>query len=78
MRSSSYPSALLIDKTDPLSLANENSTAAVSKYLFTHAVIQAGRERWADIDDEERGSSFRFTFARNVKVHLMCKFRATL
>lgn len=47
------------------------SGSAIVKYRFALSLIEAGRERWSTVPGEERGSTFRFTFARNVKVHLM-------
>ncbi|GAA5918257.1 hypothetical protein JCM6882_005132 [Rhodosporidiobolus microsporus] len=47
------------------------SAEAASQYRFILGLLQQGGERWADVPEEDKGSTFRFTFARKVKVHLM-------
>lgn len=60
----------LVGAADHLS-CTANSYLAIAKYLYTLSIVEAGRERWADVSEDDKGSSFRFTFARNVKVHLV-------
>ncbi|CEQ39235.1 SPOSA6832_00738, partial [Sporobolomyces salmonicolor] len=47
------------------------SAAACSQYRFVLGLLQEGRERWADVPEDDKGSTFRFTFERKVKMHLV-------
>ncbi|GAA5992835.1 hypothetical protein JCM5350_005623 [Sporobolomyces pararoseus] len=44
---------------------------ACSQFRFVLGLLQEGRERWKDIPEEDRGTTFRFTFERKVKMHLV-------
>ncbi|GAA5842606.1 hypothetical protein JCM3766R1_004874 [Sporobolomyces carnicolor] len=44
---------------------------ACSQFRFVLGLLQEGRERWKDVSDDDRGSTFRFTFERKVKMHLV-------
>ncbi|GAA5908296.1 hypothetical protein JCM8208_000369 [Rhodotorula glutinis] len=44
---------------------------AASQYRFVLGLLSEGRERWQDVGEEEKGSTFRFTFERKVKMHLL-------
>lgn len=43
----------------------------MNRYHFALEVIEAGRKLWADVKDEDRGTTFQLTFARGVKVATM-------
>ncbi|GAA5922034.1 hypothetical protein JCM1841_003128 [Sporobolomyces salmonicolor] len=47
------------------------TAAACSQYRFVLGLLQEGRERWADVPEDDKGSTFRFTFERKVKMHLV-------
>ncbi|ORY54867.1 hypothetical protein BCR35DRAFT_310223 [Leucosporidium creatinivorum] len=61
-----------------LAEAQGDTYLALSKYLYALGIVEAGRERWVDVSDDDRGSSFRFTFARNLKVHIMLALETAL
>lgn len=44
---------------------------AASQYRFVLGLLSEGRERWQDVDEDDKGSTFRFTFERKVKMHLL-------
>ncbi|GAA5963617.1 hypothetical protein JCM3765_004343 [Sporobolomyces pararoseus] len=44
---------------------------ACSQFKFVLGLLQEGRQRWKDISEEDRGTTFRFTFERKVKMHLV-------
>ncbi|GAA5856558.1 hypothetical protein JCM9279_005498 [Rhodotorula babjevae] len=44
---------------------------AASQYRFVLGLLSEGRERWQDVHEEDKGSTFRFTFERKVKMHLL-------
>ncbi|GAA5990738.1 hypothetical protein JCM11641_006662 [Rhodosporidiobolus odoratus] len=47
------------------------SAEATMQYRFILGLLQEGRQRWADFSEEDKGSTFRFTFERKVKMHLL-------
>ncbi|GAA5951237.1 hypothetical protein JCM21900_004384 [Sporobolomyces salmonicolor] len=47
------------------------TAAACSQYRFVLGLLQEGRERWANVPEDDKGSTFRFTFERKVKMHLV-------
>ncbi|BGP45616.1 hypothetical protein JCM10450v2_001435 [Rhodotorula kratochvilovae] len=44
---------------------------AASQYRFALGLLIEARERWKDVAEEDKGSTFRFTFERKVKMHLI-------
>ncbi|PRQ77778.1 hypothetical protein AAT19DRAFT_8846 [Rhodotorula toruloides] len=44
---------------------------AVSQYRFILGLLVEARALWEDVSEEEKGSTFRFTFERKVKMHLV-------
>ncbi|GAA5854751.1 hypothetical protein JCM8547_004057 [Rhodosporidiobolus lusitaniae] len=44
---------------------------AASQYRFVIGLLQEGQALWADVAEEEKGSTFRFTFERKVKQRLL-------
>ncbi|GAA5928902.1 hypothetical protein JCM3775_006676 [Rhodotorula graminis] len=44
---------------------------AASQYRFVLGLLSEGRARWQDVAEEDKGSTFRFTFERKVKMHLI-------
>lgn len=44
---------------------------AASQYRFVLGLLSEGRERWKDVAEEDKGSTFRFTFERKVKMYLI-------
>ncbi|GEM09017.1 tetratricopeptide repeat containing protein [Rhodotorula toruloides] len=44
---------------------------AVSQYRFILGLLVEARSLWEDVSEDEQGSTFRFTFERKVKMHLV-------
>ncbi|GAA5882311.1 hypothetical protein JCM16303_004065 [Sporobolomyces ruberrimus] len=44
---------------------------ACSQFRFVLGLLSEGRDRWKDVSEQDLGTSFRFTFERKVKMHLV-------
>ncbi|BGP18768.1 hypothetical protein JCM10213_004273 [Rhodosporidiobolus nylandii] len=47
------------------------SAEAAAQYRFVLGLLSEGRVRWEGVDEEDKGATFRFTFERKVKMHLV-------
>lgn len=61
----------MIQLPTELTLSSHGAVEAVSQYRFILGLLVEGQALWKTVSEEEKGSTFRFTFERKVKMHLI-------